>query len=277
MASAEPSGSTGPTGPGTVPGPARPVSPEQLVARAAALAGAGGRRVLGIAGAPGSGKSTLAAWLVARLAERSVAAALVPMDGFHLADAELRRLDRMRRKGAPDTFDGAGYVALLRRLRAAGPGETGEAHETVYAPAFERTVEQPVAGSIPVSPEVALVVTEGNYLLLDEPPWSRVLGLLDEAWWIEADPVARVERLVERHVRFGKEPERARRFVAESDEANARRVADGALRADVVVAGGAYPVPVVGHARIPRAAADSRSPSRCECHDDGQGGPARSG
>nr|WP_240495263.1 nucleoside/nucleotide kinase family protein [Streptomyces showdoensis] len=201
---------------------------DRLVERAAALADAGGRRVLGIAGPPGAGKSTLAARLAARLDGRAV---LVPMDGFHLAQAELERLGRAGRKGAPDTFDAAGYVALLARLRAAEPGTT------VYAPAFDRSLEEPVAGSTAVPPEVPLVITEGNYLLHDEGPWAAVLPLLDEAWYLDLDAGRRVPRLVARHVRFGKDEEHARRWVADSDEANARLVERGRGRAHLVVRG----------------------------------------
>lgn len=201
---------------------------DRLAERARALADAGGRRVLGIAGPPGAGKSTLAARLAARLDGRAV---LVPMDGFHLAQAELERLGRAGRKGAPDTFDAAGYAALLRRLRAAEPGTT------VYAPAFDRSLEEPVAGSIAVPPELPLVITEGNYLLHDEGPWAAVLPLLDEAWYLDLDARHRVPRLVARHVRFGKDEEHARRWVADSDEANARLVERGRGRAHLVVRG----------------------------------------
>lgn len=199
---------------------------DRLAERARALAAGGRRRVLGIAGPPGAGKSTLAARLVARLGGSAV---LVPMDGFHLAQAELERLGRAGRKGAPDTFDAAGYTALLVRLRAAEPGTT------VYAPAFDRSIEEPVAGAIAVPPEIPLVITEGNYLLHDEGPWSAVLPLLDEAWYLHLDDRRRVPRLVARHVRFGKDEEQARRWVADSDEVNARLVARGRGRAHLVV------------------------------------------
>lgn len=197
-----------------------------LTARARRLALAGGRRVLGIAGPPGAGKSTLAEQLVDRLGPLAV---LVPMDGFHLAQAELDRLGRAGRKGAPDTFDAAGYAALLRRLRAP------EAGTVVYAPAFDRSLEQPIAGAVPVPPDVPLVVTEGNYLLYGEGAWAPVRGLLDEAWFLELDQDVRIRRLVDRHVRFGKARVRAERWVAGSDEANARLVAAGRDRADLVV------------------------------------------
>ncbi|MEU4271815.1 nucleoside/nucleotide kinase family protein [Streptomyces sp. NPDC026092] len=198
----------------------------ELTDRARLLAVPGRRRILGLAGAPGAGKSTLAARLVARLDGLAV---LVPMDGFHLAQAELERLGRAGRKGAPDTFDAAGYTALLARLRVPEPGTT------VYAPAFDRALEEPVAGAVPVAPEVPLVVTEGNYLLHDEGPWVDVLPLLDEAWFLELDDNRRVPRLVERHVRFGKERAHAERWVRDSDESNALLVARGRGRAHLVV------------------------------------------
>jgi pantothenate kinase len=197
---------------------------DELVARARPLA-SGPRRILGLSGAPGAGKSTLAAQLVAAL---EPAAVLVPMDGFHLANAELERLGRRDRKGAPDTFDALGYVALLQRLRQPGPG-------VVYAPVFDRRLEEALAGALPVPADTPLVVTEGNYLLLDQPPWSLVRPLLDEAWYLEIDDTLRVERLVNRHVAHGKEPAGAREWVLRSDESNARLIAGSRARADLVV------------------------------------------
>ncbi|MFF7359368.1 nucleoside/nucleotide kinase family protein [Streptomyces sp. NPDC008125] len=207
-----------------------------LAARARSLIVPGRRRILGIAGPPGAGKSTLAAALVEELAGTAV---LVPMDGFHLAGAELERLGRAARKGAPDTFDAAGYAALLRRLREAGsggaPAHAATGGETVYAPAFDRALEEPIAGSVAVEPGVPLVVTEGNYLLHDEGPWAPVRGLLDEVWYLDVRPDVRVRRLVDRHVRFGKPRPYAERWVAGPDEANARLVEAGRARADLVV------------------------------------------
>jgi len=152
-------------------------------------------------------------------------AQVVPMDGFHLANAELGRLGRAGRKGAPDTFDSAGYVALLRRLR------TQPAGETVYAPEFRRDIEEPVAGAIGVRPDTPLVITEGNYLLLEEGPWAGVAPLLDEVWYVEVDDGLRIERLLRRHQQFGRSLEAAQAWVAQTDEPNARRIAATRTRA----------------------------------------------
>lgn len=201
--------------------PAPPL-PAQHLARLRALMAGGGRKLLGLVGAPGSGKSTLAAALQGVL---PAASQIVPMDGFHLANVELRRLGRADRKGAPDTFDSAGYVALLRRLRAAGCGQPDDAGgDIVYAPEFRREIEEPVAGAIAVLPTTQLVITEGNYLLLEEGPWREVAGLLDEIWYVDVDDALRSRRLLRRHEQFGRSPEAARAWVAATDEPNARLI-----------------------------------------------------
>ncbi|ATO16551.1 nucleoside/nucleotide kinase family protein [Micromonospora sp. WMMA2032] len=197
----------------------------ELVARARALAGDGPRQLLGIAGAPGAGKSTLAERIVA---EVGPTARLVPMDGFHLAGSALARLGRTGRKGAPDTFDVNGFVTMLRRLRRLEP-------TSVWAPEFRRDLEEPVAGAIEVPPEVRLVVTEGNYLLLRDDPWEEVRSLLHQAWFLDLDAELRLRRLTARHEAYGKSPEQARAWALGSDEENARLVAGTAGQADLVV------------------------------------------
>nr|WP_232491101.1 nucleoside/nucleotide kinase family protein [Mycobacterium dioxanotrophicus] len=203
---------------------------DDLLDRVVAYAARPGTSVVGITGPPGAGKTTLAEALVAAAAAQLGHAAVVhvPMDGFHLADVELRRLGRLARKGAPDTFDAAGYAALLQRIRLPRA-------EVVYAPAFERDLEQPIAGAIGVGPEVRVVVTEGNYLLLDTTQWRAVAAEIDEIWYCTVDDAVRVRRLVDRHIRFGKPADAARRWVQEVDEPNARLVAATASRAAGVV------------------------------------------
>jgi pantothenate kinase len=150
------------------------------------------------------------------------------MDGFHLADVSLTALGRLDRKGAPDTFDAWGYAALLRRLR-------DERDHDVYAPGFERDLEQPIAGALAVPPEADLVVTEGNYLLLDRPEWRAVREQLDEVVHLVTDDDVRRRRLVARHVEFGKTLAEAEAWVARVDDANAALVEAAAHRADRVV------------------------------------------
>ena len=196
-----------------------------LTTRASSLVG-DGRRLLGITGAPGAGKSTLAEQLVAGLAPSAV---LVPMDGFHLAQSQLRRLGREERKGAIDTFDGVGFVALVRRLRTADAD--------VYAPTFRRDIEEPIAGAIHVATQVPLVVLEGNYLLAAQPPWESLRELIDEVWYLDPDRAVRLERLIARHVAFGRDPEEARAWAIGTDERNARLIESTRARADVIVVG----------------------------------------
>jgi pantothenate kinase len=202
------------------------VTPE-LLHRVRSLA-QGPRRILGIAGAPGSGKSTLAARLAADLGPEL--AVVVPMDGYHYANAVLETLGRRDRKGAQDTFDVGGFVSLLRRLRS------GE-EIVVHAPEFRREIEEPIGSALPVPRDVPLVITEGNYLLLREGAWAGLDGLFDETWYVQVDEELRHARLIARHVAFGKSPEQARAWALGTDEVNARVIAASAHRADLVVTG----------------------------------------
>ena len=205
---------------------------DELVARIERLCGdQPDRRVLiGIAGAPGAGKTTLAEALVERLAGGKswpgTQVAHVPMDGFHLADTELNRLGLRDRKGAPETFDPGGYAALLARIRSG---------ENVWAPAFERTLEQPIAQSLPITAATRVVISEGNYLLLHDGRWPEVRRHFDQIWFCRIDDDLRRERLIARHVQFGKTPQQARAWVLRSDERNAELIADSARYADLAI------------------------------------------
>ncbi|HEY8454353.1 MAG TPA: nucleoside/nucleotide kinase family protein [Actinopolymorphaceae bacterium] len=205
---------------------------EQLVDRAQALADRHERALLGIAGPPGAGKSTLATALVTALTARQgeKTACYVPMDGFHLANCELERLGRRDRKGALDTFDAAGYVALLGRLR-------NQTDDVVYAPQFRREIEEPIAGALAIPRDVRLIVTEGNYLLVDTGPWRAVRTLLDETWYLDPPTKVRHARLIARHQEYGKTAEQARAWALGSDERNAGVVAATRHRADLLIPG----------------------------------------
>lgn len=210
--------------------------------------------MLGITGSPGAGKTTLASRLVAEVDSVLGAGTAVhlPMDGFHLANATLDRLGRHDRKGAVDTFDGWGFVALLRRLR-------DEIDHEVYAPSFRRTVDEPIAGEIAVPAGTALVVVEGNYLLVDSPPWDQVRSLLDQVWFCVTPAEDRLERLVDRHTRHGRPPAAATAWATEVDGANARLIEETRAGADLLVSGTAGAATTAPAEKVP---GDDKSPRR---------------
>ncbi|MDQ1596164.1 MAG: hypothetical protein QOH40_2720 [Arthrobacter pascens] len=186
----------------------------------------GSRILLGVAGAPGAGKSTFSASLADYFGPG--AALVVPMDGFHLGNAVIDGTPLKQRKGAPDTFDVGGYFSLLQRLARRD-------EDVVYAPDFRRSIDEPVAASIAVPASVPLIITEGNYLLTENPAWQRVRSQLDEVWFIDTPPALRLSRLVERHMVFGMDRPAAEAWANGSDEANARLIEATRDRADRVI------------------------------------------
>lgn len=199
-----------------------------LLSRAVGLLEAGNRSVLGIAGAPASGKSTLAEALLAELrSSHPGRVALVGMDAFHLGHRILEQRGLVGVKGAPHTFDVLGYVALLDRIRSG--------QDTVYAPEFHREIEESLAHVVEVGPDVQLVITEGNYLLLPGPPWAQVRPLLDDAWFVHLADAERQRRMLARHLKFGHSVDDARTRTFGSDEANAQLVNSAQNRPDLWV------------------------------------------
>lgn len=211
---------------------ARLAALNRLVSRVGGLCKSSSSRTLvGIAGSPGSGKTTLARALVSRLNHAATELAVyVPMDGFHLANSTLDRLQRHDRKGAIDTFDAWGFVALLRRLRE-------ETSHTIYAPSFVRSVDEGVTGEIAVEPNHTVVVVEGNYLLSAGEPWGEVVTLTDEVWFVSTPAGVREARLVERHTRHGRTLAAARAWARDVDGANAHVIEETKNRADLIISG----------------------------------------
>jgi pantothenate kinase len=205
----------------------------ELAERVIALLPADGRILVGIAGSPGAGKTTLAMQVVEKVNDllgTDDSAVHLPMDGFHLANATLDRLGRHDRKGAIDTFDGWGFVALLHRLLT-------EYDHTVYAPSFDRTVDEGIAAEIAVLPSARVVVVEGNYLLAISEPWMQIDALLAESWFCETSEAERLRRLVDRHERHGRSPEAALAWAESVDGENALLIDATRYRATRTISG----------------------------------------
>jgi len=210
----------------TTPTPQQLTLPPVCQQRVGHLLASGTRKILGIVAPPGAGKSTLARALQAEFGDL---VQVVPMDGFHLANSELERLGRRGRKGAPDTFDAAGYVNLLRRL------QHQPADELVYAPDFRRDIEEAIAGALPIYAQTPLIITEGNYLLQVEEPWCQVREVVDELWYLDVPQDLRWARLLARHMQFGRTRQQAQDWITSTDEPNAVRIAQCRPRADVLI------------------------------------------
>ena len=197
---------------------------EEVVSRAKSLMD-GERKIVGLIGKPGAGKSTLSAQLIQQLGDQ---AAILNMDGYHLSNLALHELGRADRKGAPDTFDALGFTEILKRVKH-------EVDKNIYFPVFDRAIEESIAAQGVIVPSVKLVITEGNYLLHNGDNWSGVKNLLDESLFIEVDDSLRIERLVNRHHKFGKSKVDALSWATGSDENNAKIVAQTRESADLII------------------------------------------
>lgn len=184
------------------------------------------RIIIGLVGKPGAGKSTLSSYLLKKLPKETTA--LVPMDGFHLSNAQLNKLGRIDRKGAPDTFDSYGYANLLHQIKTNVSSE-------IYFPIFHREIEESIAAEGVLHPHTSLILTEGNYLLLESDGWSQVAETLTESWFLDVDNDRRMARLVARHIKYGKNSEAAHAWANGTDERNAQLVESTRASADVIV------------------------------------------
>jgi pantothenate kinase len=188
------------------------------------------RYMLGIVGSPASGKSMFANSLVQALNETTAqqVAVVVPMDGFHLANKELKKRKLLHLKGVPETFDAEGYVKCIENLST-------ERSESVFCPLFERKIEASRKDAIEVKPENRIVVSEGNYLLLDQAPWNKLRSLFDEIWFLEAEEHEIMPRLVQRHLDGGKDEKAAHEKIASTDMPNAKLIEATKNRADRII------------------------------------------
>ncbi|ATX67433.1 nucleoside/nucleotide kinase family protein [Roseinatronobacter bogoriensis] len=185
-----------------------------------------GRKLIAVAGAPASGKSVLGMALRDALRRNGQRAELVPMDGFHLDNRLLDARGLRARKGAPESFDVAGFIALVRRLRSDA--------EVVY-PLFDRARDLSIAGAGVISPDCEMVIIEGNYLLFDEKPWSDLAALWDFSIWLDTAEDTILQRCVARWLGHGHDLDAARKRAEGNDLANARRIIAARLDADMTL------------------------------------------
>jgi pantothenate kinase len=187
------------------------------------------RIIVAIAGPPGSGKSTSVEALKDRLNARLPGvSSILPMDGYHYDDGLLKELGRLERKGAPDTFDIGGYAHTLKRLR-----ENDE--EQVAVPVFDRNLEISRGSARMIPRSVGIILTEGNYLLLTDEPWSKLRVLFDMTVKVETHIDVLRERLNARWLGFGLPENEVRRKVVGNDLPNAQFVIDKSGAADFAV------------------------------------------
>ena len=178
-----------------------------------------GRIMIAIAGPPGSGKSTLAAAVVKQLnasSKSSSEAALLPMDGFHLGNDELDIRGLLERKGAPETFDVQGLLALLKNVKTT--------NVDLRYPLFDRICDDVLADAGLLKASTSIVVVEGNYLLLDAPLWSEISALFDATVFLDPLLSTLEKRLIERWLNHGFSAQQASEKVHSNDLINAKLV-----------------------------------------------------
>ncbi|MEO6609217.1 MAG: nucleoside triphosphate hydrolase [Aestuariivirga sp.] len=185
------------------------------------------RFMVAIAGPPGSGKSTMGERLRDALHAKGESAIVVPMDGFHFDDAVLNARGHRPRKGAPFTFDVAGFEVLLKRIKAREPD--------IAIPVFDRTMELSRAAADIVTDEAKFILVEGNYLLLNEAPWNRLKPLFDFTIFLDVLESELERRLMQRWLDLDFTEERARAWIASNDIPNIRTVLQSSTKADLTV------------------------------------------
>ena len=202
------------------------ISKEEAKALVVEWTGASTRKIIGIIGKPGGGKSTLSKFLLKGMDPTLVS--VVPMDGFHLSNKVLKELGRSDRKGAHDTFDVKGFIALVARIKQ-------DSSDPIYYPIFDRSIEESIAAQGVVYPSTRVVIVEGNYLMHDKDGWQEISPLLDQSWYAYLDEDLRISRLISRHIAFGKDPESAKAWAKGSDQVNAELIETGVARCDFLI------------------------------------------
>lgn len=198
----------------------------ELLERISALPSGEARKLVAIAGVPAGGKSTLADVLTEALQSQGVNAVNVPMDGFHLDNRILEARGLKARKGAPETFDAAGFLSLVARMKS---------EDEVIYPLFDRGRDIAIAGAGLLPKECDVVVIEGNYLLFDDAPWRELAGLWDLSVRVETSEDVVLDRCVQRWLAHGHTPEAARERALRNDVANAKRINAARLPSDVAI------------------------------------------
>lgn len=191
------------------------------------------RVIVAIAGPPASGKTTLANELARRLNAQKCLTAVIPQDGFHLDNQVLEKNGDLARKGAPHTFDGAGFVHTMRRLKE---------HADVVVPVFDRSRDLAIAGARLIPAQAEVVIVEGNYLLFDDAPWFNLAPLWDVSVRLDVPLPELRARLIQRWLAQGLSSAAAKQRATSNDIPNAQAVIDRSLPADVVLGSGGAPI-----------------------------------